>query len=88
MLMTCARSFGAVLEINDLDLSVYQEALTVRTTDPSLEGFVADAVAHLCEMMTETQREWKGFERWYKIMMEFAVFGSSENPIEVEGFEG
>ena len=82
--MTCARGFGAVLVITDLDLSTYQEALSVGTTHPELEGFVPEGVAHLCEMMTETQRGWKGFERWYTTMMEIAVFGSKENPLEVD----
>jgi hypothetical protein len=42
-------------------------------------------VAHLCKMMTDVQLGWKGFDRWYRIMMEYAVFGSAENPIEVDG---
>jgi hypothetical protein len=26
-------------------------------------------------MMTEEQKGWNGFERWYRVMMNFIVFG-------------
>jgi hypothetical protein len=67
-----------------MDISLFQEAATVGTTAPELELLVPELMAHLCELMTDTQREWRGFDCWYRVMMDFAVFGSEENPIEVE----
>jgi hypothetical protein len=34
--------------------------------------------------MTDTQKEWQGFDHWYRAMMDFAVFGTEESPIDVE----
>jgi hypothetical protein len=83
-LKTCARSFGAVLELRNLDLSILQEAVTVGTTANELHILVPDAVAHTCELMTDTQKEWQGFDRWYRAMIDFVVFVTEENPIDVE----
>jgi hypothetical protein len=83
--MICAKSFGAVLELADLDLSICQEAATIATTAPELEIFVPEIVAHICELMSDYQKEWRGFDRWYRIMMDYAVLGSEENPVPVDG---
>jgi hypothetical protein len=82
--MICARSFGAVLELPDIDVSIFQDAVSSGTTAPILHLAIPNAVAHLSDMMTEEQRNWRGFERWYRVMMDFVVFGTEEEPIEVE----
>ena len=76
--------FDATLEFSDFEMSVFQEALTTGSTSPELHRHIFPAVAFLSEMMTERQRKWRGFDRWYRVMMDYAVFGSEENPIEVE----
>jgi hypothetical protein len=67
-----------------MDVSLFQEAATVGTTAAELELFVPDVVAYLCELMSEAQKGWRGFDRWYRVMMDVMVFGNEENPIEVE----
>jgi hypothetical protein len=80
----CARAFGAVLKLSNLDVSLFQEASTVGTTARDLEALVPEVVAHLCELMSDDQKQWHGFDRWYRVMMDVIVFGDEENPIEVE----
>lgn len=82
--MSCARSFGAVLELTDLELCLFQEAITIGTASKELHEYISDAVAYLSGLMTTEQREWRGYDRWLRVMMDFAIFGSEENPIEVE----
>jgi hypothetical protein len=75
--------------LSSLDTSIFQEAVTIGTTAPELHIFVTDAVAHLFGLMNETQKAWKGFDRWYRTMMDFIIFGpgtegAEEDPIVVE----
>ena len=84
-LAACARSFDAVLDFDDLDTSMFQEALTKGTTAGELHILIPDGVAHVVALMTDEQKEWNGFDRWYRTMMDFIVFGpgSEEDPIIV-----
>jgi hypothetical protein len=70
--------------LSNLDLSILQDAIMVGTTANELHILVPDAVAHITEITSEEQKEWRGFERWNRVMMDFAIFGSEENPINVE----
>ena len=83
-LSQCARSFGVLLEFSDLDLSVIQEAISTGAEYAALYQYLAHAIAYTCEMMDDRQREWLGFDRWYGEMMEYAVFGSVEDPIIID----
>ena len=86
--MACARSFGAVVTLSDSDLSLFQEAVTTGMKAGELHLIVPNTVMYLAEMMTEEQKNWRGFERWYRVMMDFVVFvtgeGTEEGPIIVE----
>lgn len=82
--MLCAKPFGTILEISDLKMSVYQDAASVGSTAECLQQFVPGAVAHVAGMMTDQQRDWRGFDEWYCRMMEMAVFGDENDPILVE----
>lgn len=80
----CARTFGAVLELADLDLSIFQDAVSVATGDPVLQQFLPNAVAYLFDMTSIQQREKEGFGRWYHEMLDMAVFGTEDDPIMIE----
>ena len=79
--MTCARTFGAVLELANIDLSIFQDAVSMGSTSVAIHQLIPDAVAYLCKMMSEEQKEWTGFEHWYLDMMEYVVFGTEDDPI-------
>ena len=81
---SCARTFGAVLEFSDLDLSIFQEAVSVSSHDPALHPFLPNAVAYLLDMSSLAQREMEGFGRWYHEMIDMAVFGTEDDPIFIE----
>jgi hypothetical protein len=83
-LAICARSFGVVLDLKDLDLSIFQDAIITATSSDMLQEYSPDAVAYLSEMMSPEQKDWRGFELWHRTMMDYAVFGSEENPINVD----
>ena len=83
-LSACARTFGAVLELADLDLSIFQEAVAVATVAPALHPDLPNAVAYLFDMTSIQQREMEGFGRWYHEMLDMAVFGTEDDPIIVE----
>ena len=80
----CGRSFGAVLKFSDNDVSLFQDATSIGTTSPELDLLVPEVVAHLYKLMSNVQKEWCGCDNWYRTMMDFIVFGTEENPIEVE----
>lgn len=63
---------------------MYQDAVTRASSFDILKEMIPDSVAYLAEMMTEEQRAWEGFDRWYRAMMDYAVFGSESNPIELD----
>ena len=87
-LSKCARSFGEILTLGNLELSMYQDAITRASSFDLLKTFIPDSVAYLAEMMTEEQRSWEGFDHWYRTMMDYAVdftvFGSESNPINLD----
>ena len=83
-LSSFARTFGAILELANLDLSIFQEAVSTAIAAPELHEYLPDAVGYLCDMTTLQQRDWEGFARWYHDMLELAVFGTEDNPIFVE----
>jgi len=83
-LAECTRSFGVVLDLNNLDISVVQESVTMGTEYPALHKYLADAVAYMCEMMSDHQRDWLGFDRWYQEIMEYAMFGTPKRPIVID----
>ena len=80
----CARTFGEILELADIDLSIFQEAVTAGSTSHELRQLLPNAVAYLFDMTTITQREMEGFGRWYHDMMDLAVFGMEDDPIIIE----
>ena len=49
---------------------------------------VPNTVAHVVALMTDEQKNWSGFDRWYRVMMDFIVFGpatdeeANEEPVE------
>jgi hypothetical protein len=73
-----------VLELADLDLSIFQDAVTAVSIAPPLHQYLPEAVAYLLDMTTVQQREMEGFGRWYHEMHELAVFGTEEDPIIIE----
>ena len=79
-----ARSFGEILTLGNLELSMYQDAVTRASSFDILKAMIPDSVAYLAEMMTEEQHAWEGFDRWYCTMMDYAVFGSKTNLIELD----
>jgi hypothetical protein len=79
----CARAFGTVLELADIDLSIFQDAVSTGATSAALHQYIPNAVAYLCETMSSGQREWTGFERWYLEMMDHGVFGTEDDPIVI-----
>ena len=87
-LSKCARSFGEILTLGNLELSMYQDAITRASSFDPLKTMIPDSVAYLAEMMTEEQRSWDGFDRWYRTMMDcavdFTVFGSETNSIDLD----
>jgi hypothetical protein len=83
-LSACARTFGAVLELADIDLSIFQDAVTVAIGDPALHPFLPEAVAYLFDMTSLQQREMEGFGHWYHETVEHAVFGTEDDPIIIE----
>lgn len=82
--MSCARLFGAVLKLTDLKVCLFQEAITLATASKELQEFMPNAVAYLRSSMSPEQKDWCGFDCWYRVMMDIAVFGTEENLIEVE----
>lgn len=82
--MSCARTFGVAVQLSNLEVCLFQEAITIATASKELHEFIPDAVAYLSGLMTSGQKDWRGFDRWHRVMMDFAVFGSEDNPIEVE----
>ena len=63
---------------------MYQDAVTRASTFDILKAMIPDSVAYFAEMMTEEQRAWEGFDHWYRTMMDYAVFRSETNPIELD----
>jgi hypothetical protein len=72
------------LELADIDLSIFQDAVTVAIRDPALHPFLPEAVAYLFDMTSLQQREMEGFGHWYHDMVEHAVFGTEDDPIIIE----
>jgi len=72
------------LELADLDLSIFQDAVTAASIAPPLHQCLPEAVAYLLDMTSINQREMEGFGRWYHEMLEFAVFGTEDDPIIIE----
>ena len=83
-LKTCSRNFEIVLELTDIDLSIFQDAIAIGTITSAFHLVLPHAVAHLTDMLTERQRDMEGFERWYRRIMDFIVFETSEEPILIE----
>ena len=83
-LKTCARTFGEILYLTNLDLSILQNGVMIGTSVTEVHKYISEAVAHINELMTEEQKNWREFDNWLRAMMDFAVFGSEENPIELE----
>ena len=81
LLSECARTFGAVLELAELDLSIFKDAITTISFAPPLQQLIPEAVAYLLDMTSVQQREMEGFGRWYHDMHELAVFGTEDEPI-------
>ena len=71
------------MELADIDLSIFQEAVSAGATSAAIHQYLPNAVSYLCKMMSPGQKEWTGFDRWYLEMMDFAVFGTEEDPIVI-----
>ncbi|KAF8800336.1 hypothetical protein BYT27DRAFT_7262981 [Phlegmacium glaucopus] len=80
----CGKSFNLLLHIGDLNTSVIQDAINTTGDHRVLEKFLAELLAYSHELMDERQRECFGFNGWYAGLMEKAIFGSAEDPIDVE----
>jgi hypothetical protein len=80
----CGRSFELVLELNDRDLNLVQQAVTSAVEFPELQYIAVRTVAYSSDVMTEHQRELFGYDRWYQEMLDRTVFGAEEQPIIIE----
>jgi hypothetical protein len=67
-----------------LDLSVFQEAVCAEAEFPFLHHHLPEAVGYVSELSTSEQRDRLGFKRWYRELMELAVFGDAEGPIVIQ----
>ena len=80
-LSACARTFGSVLELANLDLSIFQDAINSAAADVALHPYLPEAVAYLFDITSLEQREMEAFGRWYHEIIEHAVFGTEDDPI-------
>ena len=74
-LSLCARTFGEILELADIDLSIFQEAVTAGSTSHELHQLLPNAVAYLFDLTTITQREMEGFGRCITIWWTWLFLG-------------
>ena len=72
------------MELNNIDLSIFQNAIVIGTTAPVLCLVLPNAVAHLIDMLTDHLRDMGAFKRWYCRIMDFIVFETPEEPTEIE----
>jgi hypothetical protein len=63
---------------------MFQEAISTASSSGLLQPLIPNAVAYLSNLIKDEQSRWEGFEQWNHTMMDFAVFGSEENPIVEE----
>ena len=80
----CARTFGAVLQLAGLDLSIFQDAVSITTHTPKLHQFLPNAVAYLFDMTTDEHKEMESYCHWYHEIIEYAVFGTEDDPIIID----
>ena len=80
----CARTFGAVFQLAGLNLSIFQDAVSIATHAPELHQFLPNAVAYLFDMTADEHKEMEGYRRWYHEMIEYAVFGTEDDPIIID----
>ena len=80
----CARTFGEILQLSDLDLSIFQDAVTKASRNADLQQFLPNAVAFLLDLSSMEQREMEVFAGWYHDMMDLAVFGTEDDPIIID----
>jgi hypothetical protein len=83
-LSLCARTFGAVLELADLNLSIFQDTVSIGSNAPELHPYLPNAVVYLLDMSSQAQRDMEGFGRWYHEMLDLVVFGTEDDPIFID----
>ena len=80
----CTRNFGETLQLADLDLSTFQDAVTKVSRNADLQQYLPNAVAFLLDLLLLEQREMEVFGCWYHDMIDLAVFGTEDDPIIID----